>query len=177
MRALKAFFLGRLLREKLLLVAFVALGAMMWLSGLSGRAAKAWREQRAVAAELNVQKQWLANRGAIEAAAMQAVQNLDPQKTLDDTRLVGDLSALARKHNMKGLTNDTPVTARSGQFAVHTVQITLPRVGFEDLRNFYLELSRRSPYVGIEQFSLAADRTNPSLLNASIRVSSVEIVR
>ncbi len=177
MRALKAFFLGRLLREKLLLVAFVALGALMWLSNFSTRAAKSWQTQRSVTAELAVQKQWLANSQSIEAAALQAVRNLDPQKTLDDTRLVGDLSALARQYNLKGMTNDTPQTERSGQFAVHTVMITLPRASFDDLRRFYFEVARRSPYMGIEQFSLAADRANPQLLNAQVRVSSVEIIR
>lgn len=176
MRALKAFFLSRLLREKVLLVAFVALGAVMWFSSFSKRAARVTREHSAVVAELAVQKQWLANRATIEAAAVQAVKNLDPQKTLDDTRLVGELSALARQFNLKGMTNDTPQTARSGQFAVHTVLVTLPRANFDDLNRFYVELARRSPYLGIEQFSLAADRANPNLLNAAVKVSSVEIL-
>lgn len=177
MRALKIFFLSRLLREKLLLVAFVALGVATWFSSFSKRAARAWREQASVNSELAVQKQWLANQATIEAAAVQAVKNLDPQKTLDDTRLVGELSAMARKFNLKGMTNDTPVTARSGQFAIHTVVITLPRADFDDLKRFYGELTSRSPYMGLEQFSLAADRANPRAINASFRVSSVEIVR
>ena len=36
-RTLRAFFLGRLLREKLLLVAFALLGVLMWLSNTSKR--------------------------------------------------------------------------------------------------------------------------------------------
>jgi len=176
MRAFKAFFLSRLLREKLMLVLLVALGALMWLSNFSRRAAHAWTAHRAMTTELAEQKQWLGNRAIIEAAAVRAVKNLDPAKTLDDTRLVGDLSALARDNNLK-FTNDTPQTERSGQFAVHTVQITLQRADWDALKRFYLALARRSPYLGLEQLSLAADRANPSQLNASLRVSSVEIVR
>jgi hypothetical protein len=36
-RTLRAFFLGRLLREKLLLVAFFVIGVLMWFSGYSKR--------------------------------------------------------------------------------------------------------------------------------------------
>lgn len=176
MRALKAFFLSRLLREKALLVLFVALGALMWLSNYSKRAARVWRENRSAATELAQQKQWLANREAIEAGALQAVKNLDPAKTLDDTRLVVELSALARDNNLN-FTNETPQTERSGEFAVHTVQVTLRRADWETLQRFYAAVSKRSPYIGIEQFTLAAERSNPRQLNASLRVSSVEVIR
>jgi hypothetical protein len=112
----------------------------------------------------------------IEAAAVQAVKNLDPAKTLDDTKLVGELSALAREQNLK-FTNDAPQTERTGQFAVHTVQLSLQRAEWEALKRFYYALAGRSPYLGVTQFSVVADRANPALLNASLQVSSVEIVR
>ena len=176
MRPLKAFFLGRLLREKLMLVVFVALGAAMWLASFSSRASRTFLEVRATRSQLAEHKQWLNSRETIESAAVEAVKNLDPAQTLDDTRLVGELSALAREHNLK-FTNDTPQTDRSAQFAVHTVQVTLPRADWEVLQKFYFALSRRSPYIGITQFNLSADRANAALLNASLRVSSVEIVR
>ena len=176
MRALKAFFLGRLLREKLLLVVFVALVALIWLSNFGRRANRFWQAQRSTSNELADQTQWLANRQAIENEAVLAVKNLDPVRTLDDTRLVGELSALANDNGLK-FTNDTPRTVRSGEFAVHTVQFVLPRADFEALKKFYLALSQRSPYIGIEQCTLSAERANPAQLNASLTVSSVEIVR
>ena len=177
MRALKAFFLSRLLREKIMMVLFVALGAIMWIAGISGRVSRAWTEYRSTRRELARQKQWLTSRDSIEAAALQAVKNLDPAQTLDETRLIGELNTLARQFDLK-FAADTPQTERTGQFAVHTVQITLARADFNVLKNFYVALSRRSPYIGISQFTLASDRaSNGSLLNASLRVSSVEIVR
>ncbi len=175
MRAIKAFFLGRLLREKLLLVIFIGLGAVMWLTNFTRRATTAWHGFHRATTELATQQQWLDNKKAIETAALQAVKNLDPAKTLDDTRLVGDLSALARENNLK-FTNDTPRTDRSGQFAIHTVQVTLPRADWDSLTKFYLALVRRSPYIGLEQVSIASDRANPQLVNAGLRISSVEIV-
>lgn len=176
MRALKAFFLSRLLREKVLLVLFVAIGAALWASSFTTRASVSWRGVRSVSNELAMQQQWLDNRDAIEEASLQAVQNLDPARTLDETRLVGDLSALAREHNLR-FTSDTPQTERSGQFAVHSVQIQLQRAPWDALKRFYLAVTARSPYLGIDQFSAQADRADPNLLTTSIRVSSVEIVR
>lgn len=176
MKSLRAFFLSRLLREKLMLVLFIALAAAMWASSFSKRAAGEWRAMRSVTTELTEQREWLRNREAIEAASVQAVQNLDPARTLDDTELVAELSALAREHNLR-FANDTPRTERSGQFAVHTVQVTLPRAEWEALKRFYAAVARRSPYIGIEQFALVADRANASQLNASIRISSVEVLR
>ena len=176
MRALKTYFLRRLLREKILLVVIAALVALTLLSSFSRRAAAFWRTQRSTTVTLREQQLWLKNRASIEAGAQAAVKNLDPARTLDDTRLVGELNALARSHGLR-FTNDTPQTERTGQFAVHTVQFNLQKSDWEALKRFYLELTKRSPYVGIEQFTLQADRANPAQLNASLRVSSVELVR
>jgi type II secretory pathway component PulL len=175
MNALKAYFLSRLFREKLLLVVIAGLVALTFLSNFSGRVVRAWRTQRTTSVALADEQQWLANRAAIEAAANQAVKNLDPARTLDDTQLVGELNALARAQGLK-FTSDTPRTERTGQFAVHTVQFNLIKMDWNALKGFYLELTKRSPYISLEQFSLQAERSNPGLLNASLKVSSVEIV-
>jgi hypothetical protein len=175
MSRLKTYFLGRLLREKVLLVIIAGLAAVVALVNVSGRVAHAWKAQRATTITLAEQQQWLANRTTIEAGAGRAVKNLDPARTLDDTRLVGELNALARAQGLK-FTSDSPRTERSGQFAVHTVQFNLLKMDWNALKRFYVELTKRSPYIGIEQCSLQAERTSPALLNASLRVSSVEIV-
>ena len=175
MSALKTYFLNRLLREKLLLVIITALAALVLRSNFSGRVLRAWRAQHTTTITLAEQQEWLTNRATIEAGAGRAVKNLDPARTLDDTQLVGELNALARAQGLK-FASDSPRTERSGQFAVHTVQFNLLKMDWDALKRFYLELTKRSPYIGIEQFSLQSERTNPTLLNASLRVSSVEIV-
>lgn len=174
MRALKIFFLSRLLREKLMMVVLVAIAVLWWGSVYSKRAAIAWRNHHSLTSRLALQKQWLANRASIEAAAQEAIKNLDPARTYDDTRLVGELSAMAREFNLK-LTNDAPQTAGSGQFAVHTVQINLRQVEWDTLTRFYYSLADRSPYLGVTQFAVSAT-PNPALLNASLQVTSVEVV-
>ena len=176
MNTFKAFFLSRLLREKLLLVTIAVLGVLMLLSNFGGRVARSWRAQHATTMALAEQQQWLANRATIEEGARRAGQNLDPTRTLDDTRLIGELNALARAQGLR-FASESPRTERSGQFAVHTVQFNLLKMDWEALKRFYLELTKRSPYISIEQFTLQSERANPAVLNASLKVSSVEIVR
>lgn len=175
---MKTFFLTRQLREKMLLLAFVVVGAIIWGTSVLQRASRDVREFRLARAELADQQRWLAARESIEAAAAAAVENLDSSRTYNAVRLSAEISAIA---NATGLganaTNDPPQTERTPQFSMHTLQFRLSRVQWEQLLRFYEELSQRAPYINIEQFALSAERARPELLNASLRVSSVEIAR
>ena len=175
---MKAFFFTRHLREKLLLVALLALGAAIWLTGLARRGRTLWLEGRATTTVLTTQQQWLDNRAGIEADAAKAVEQLDPARTFSSPRLLGELSMIADQVGVRSNTSSEILgTERTSQFAVNTVQFSLRNTDWESLKRFYLELSRRSPYIGLEQFSLTVTPGNPTLLNAMLRVSSVEIVR
>ena len=76
-----------------------------------------------------------------------------------------------------GLTadNNSQRSERTSQFAFHTVQINFRKADLGALLKFYGELSQRSPYIGLEQFSLTVDRANPSQLNVSFRAVSAEL--
>jgi hypothetical protein len=177
-RTLRAFFLARLLREKVLLTGFVVMVAAVWLSSIAGRAGRFVREVRATTAGLNEQQLWLSNRKSIEAQAQASASRLDAVKTLDATRLLAEVSAIASEAGLnKGTTTGEPKDVSSGQLSVHTLQFNVTKVDWATLKQFYLELSKRSPYIGIEQYSMQVDRANPALLNANFQISSVEISR
>lgn len=175
---LRAFFLARLLREKVLITGFVVLSAAVWLSSLAGRAGRMVRAVKSTTVTLNEQQLWLSNRASIEASAQAAAAQLDPVKTLDATRLLAEVTAIA---NEAGLTKNTSSgesrDVSSGHFSVHTLQFSVTKVDWGTLKQFYLLLGKRSPYIGIEQCRLQVDRANPSLLAASFQISSVEISR
>lgn len=174
-RTLRALFLARLLREKLLLVAFAVLGVVMWFSGFSTRVGTFWREQRSTTVSLAEQKQWLANRTAIDASAQKAAARLDAAQTLDATRLYAEVDKLARAAGVTpGLGEQRDVTG--DQFSVHSLQVTINKVDWEALKKFYLNLQARSPYISIEQFTLNAPPAG-SPLSAVLRVSSVEVAK
>jgi hypothetical protein len=176
-RTLRAFFLARALRVKLLLTAIAVAAAALWLSQFSGQAAQFIRTARSTSSVLHQQSVWLAERASIEASAQASAGRLDAARTLDATRLLAEVTAIADETGLKNRTTGEPKDESNGQFSVHTLQVNATKVDWDTLKQFYLALSKRSPYIGIVQFSMQGDRGNPSLLNASFSISSVEISR
>jgi hypothetical protein len=175
---MKAFFLSRHVREKVLLTALLALAALVWLTSATRRSHLFWLQWRASSTLLATQRQWLDNRGAIETAAARAVAHLDPTRTFSSPRLLGELSTIADQVGVRSNTSSEILgTERTNQFAVNTVQFAIRNVDLPSLLNFYAELDKRAPYIGLEQFSLTVAPGNPALLNVMLRVSSVEMVR
>jgi hypothetical protein len=175
---MRSFFLSRQLREKLLLVVFILLGAAIWGSNVLQRSTQAGSRFQQAGSTLREQKQWLDQRARIEAAAEAAVADLDASRTFNSVRLSAELSAIANATGLGANAVSEPGrTEITPQFAMHTLQFRLNRVEYEQLQRFYGELSRRAPYINIERFSVAADRARPQQLNAALVVSSVEITR
>ncbi len=171
---MKALYFRCSLRERSLLLAFALLILLLWMAQLLGRGQRLWDEWRNVRAELAAQLVWRANAAGIAARATAAIRSLEPAKTLNATRLVGELTALAAK---TGLTADISLqsTVRTDQFAFHTAQVNFRRAELAALLGFYQQLGQRSPYLGLDQFSLVVDRANPAQLNASFRVVAAEL--
>jgi len=176
-RALRALFLSRLLREKLLLAGILVLVAVIWLGSLSRRAGRMVHGVRVTTGTLSEQARWLSDRAAIEASARAAAGRLDAVRTLDTTRLLAEVSAIAAETGLRNTTSGEPKDVSNGQFSVHTLQFNVTKADWATLKQFYLAVSKRSPYIGIEQCSLQVDRANQTLLNANFQISSVEIAR
>ncbi len=177
---IRAFFLSRLLREKVLILALVVIVVALWLSSAAGRAGRFVAETQSTSVTLAQQSKWLANKDAVEKAAQKAANRFDPTQTLDGTRLLAAVSAIARDAGLRNYSTGSSEDLSTGQFAVHTLQFTVVRAPWSVLKGFCVALQQRSPYIGIEQFSVAAaDRGNSSVdaLNVSMKVSSVEVVR
>ncbi len=174
---MKAFFLSRLLREKILLLAFTLLGAAIWLSGVGERVGAQVRAVRMTSTDLDVQQRWLLQRERIEKEAKLAIEHLDPSRSFDSVRLQGELNTLARAAGLANYDVSDSRTVRSSQFAVHSVQFSARNAEIGALIKFYQALAQRAPYLGLEQFALASNRANSAQLTASWRVTSVEIAR
>jgi hypothetical protein len=175
---MKAFFLSRLLREKIALVGLIALAAAMWIFSVFGRGRLFSRDFSLTTTELTEQKHWLHERARIEREAKSAVEHLDPSRTFDKVRLQAELDAIARS---VGLSKDTSIddtqTSPGPQFSLNSVRFVIRNAEWPTLERFYNELTKRAPYIGIEEFSMLSNRANQSQLTASLRVSSVEIAR
>jgi len=172
----KNFFLTRAMREKMLMLLFVGLAAFIWLSSAVRRGRVFLADWRGTAIELASQGKMLQDRARIEKQAEAAIKHLDPTKTLDGTRLNGELDAIGRQAGLSP-NIDSPTSTRTDQFTFHSTQITFQKADLEALLRFNDELAKRSPYLGLEWCSLTVDRANPRQLNAAFRVSSTEIRR
>ncbi len=183
-RTLRALFLGCQLREKLLVVIFLAMATLIWLSLFNKRATAFWREQRRTTIDLADQAQWIANSSAIEASAQKAASRLDAARTLDGVRLLEAVQKIAADAGLRNTASGQPSNPPgNGQFAIHTLDYTVRLLdpdwskNWDALKKFYSALQQRSPYIGIEQFTLRPDTVNRAQLNLVLRVSSVEITK
>jgi hypothetical protein len=156
---MKTFFQKRLLREKLLLLAFGLLVAVVWASSTGGRVSAYVRSYGLVSANLEEQALWLERQGAIEASAAAAIANLDPARSFNAVRLSAELGAIATATGLAGSTSSEALPLeRTPTLAINSVRYRITRTDWETIKRFYLELSKRAPYITIEQFTLSAER-------------------
>jgi len=183
-RTLRVFFLTRLLREKLLLVGFLGVAVLIWVSGFSTRAGLFWRVQRATTADLKLQDEWLSNEVRIKEEANKATAQFEAGKTLDGNRLFIKVRDLAQQAGLRNITNQgfqPPIT--DGQFSVHTLNFVISTSdpdaarNWEAIKRFYLLLNQAAPYIVIDQFTLVPSPSNPSQLTLTLKVSSFEMPR
>jgi hypothetical protein len=178
MKALKAFFLSRLMREKALMLAFVGIGAVIWLSSFAGRAGAFARGFRQTTDELAKQRDVLDSRQATEAAAKKAIAQFDPARTYNQSNLVAAVNQLATAADLKNSPIEAFPDTATLQFVMHSVRFRAVVVsdelgfGYLKLRKFYLEICKKSPYIGIEHCSIVVSGTN---ITAEFKLSAVEI--
>ncbi len=173
-RSFRAFFLGRLPREKILLAAFGAILVFLAFSRFSDQVGRFWRATRQTGNELALQAQWLANRKEILESAQKSASSFDAASTLNSAGLLAAVQQMAIDAGMSNTHGDLDPDVSSGRFAVHTLQFNIPKTDWTSLTAFYVALRKRHPYIGIEQFDI---RNPPNgTLGASMKLSSVEIV-
>src|SRR5207253_2998810 len=146
-----------------------------WAGAGLGRASALWDQYRSARVDLDVQRRVLTNAPEIKRQAAAATKSLVPANTLNATKLVGELSELAVQANLKPEISGGQRTERTDQFAFHTVQSNFRHVDLQSLLNFYRAISKRAPYIALENFSIEADRSNTGFVNASFRIVSTEL--
>jgi hypothetical protein len=175
-RTVKLFFLDRQLREKLLLVVFIAAITVIWLVSFSGRARTFWQDAQSVRATLATQASWLSKSDSIDARSKAAISKLDPVKTYDNNRLFGEINRLANQDFRNKVQVSTEPSKKSGQFSINSVTATInaanTEADWQAVKKLYLALEKLSPYINLEEFQLAAAKTTLSL---KVRATSIEV--
>ena len=170
---MKRFFQHRSSRERGLILAFGLITLAWGGTSLAERATAFRRDWQSAKKDLAAQDLWLESRDEIFARVATAGRTLDPARALDSAQ------SFAALNDMLGGLNaelGSQRTDRTDQFALHSVQVNIRQAPLAGILQFYEKLSARAPYLGIDQCTLANDRTNPGLLNASFRIYSIEVV-
>jgi hypothetical protein len=175
MKAAKAYFLSRLAREKLLVASFLAIGALVWLFAFGGKATTFWQgfSSRQRTAQNN--ESIINRRAEVDARSQAAVAMMVPAQTLNSGALYAEVDQLARTAGLANRRMGNVVTTPGADFSVHTVTLQATGItNWEAVNNFYLGLSRRSPYLNLREFTVTATGS-PNLVHAlSVEVGSVE---
>jgi len=174
---MKPFFLSRVLREKILLLALVLIAALMWLSSVAGRATTFINDYKRTTQTLKAQQMMLDARESIEARAAAAIAQLDPASTFDTVKLQSELDTIASASGIANKTIGDARTDKTSQFSVNSASITMRNVDYPSLVKFYEELKKRAPYIGLDSLSIQAATANVTQLTVSIKVSSVEVAK
>ena len=168
---MRNFYNGRLLRERVLLLVFLGIGVLWWGSALAGRVRQNVQTWRAVSQEKEIQQLWLAKGASVDERTKLVAKQLDPARTMNATQAYAEVSRLAA-----GLPLEMGAqrTDRTDNFALHSLQVTFRRTDMAALIRFYEGLAARAPYLGIDQFTISAERATPGQVNAVFRIYSVE---
>jgi len=171
---MKKFFNSRLLRERLLLLAFALIGATWWGAEIVTRARAqvlAWNSARE---DAKVQRLWLEQAAGVGERTAEMARRLDAAQTMNAAQAFAEVSRLAQ-----GLPLELGAqrTDRTDTFSLHSVQVTFRRVDLAGLLRFYEGVMSRAPYVGIDQCTISADRATPGMVNAVFRVYAVEAAK
>ncbi len=168
---MKKFYNSRLLRERVLMLVFLGIGFLWWGPTQIGRVRENMQTWRTVSQDRELQELWLAKAASVDERTKLVAKQLDPTRTMNATQAYAEVSRLAN-----GLPVEIAVQRpeRTENFALHTLQATFRRTDMAGLVRFYEGVVARSPYLGIDQCTISADRATPGMLNAVFRIYSVE---
>lgn len=168
---MKKFYQARSLRERILILVFALIGFGWWAPVALGRLGVLKREVVDYRVESETQQLWLSRRTEIETRAAAAGRTLEPAKMLNASQAYSELYRMTAGLNQEITAGKT---LQSDQFALNNIQVTIRKGEMGGLRDFYVQLSARAPYLGLEGCSLSADRANPGMINAVFKVYSIE---
>lgn len=171
---MKKFFDARLLRERLLMLVFVAIGGVWWGSEIITRGRGNMLDWSSLKSDAELQLMWLAQEATITQRTAEIASRLDTGRTMNAAQAFAEVNRLAQ-----GLPVEMGAqrTDRTDTFSLHSLQVTFRRVDMAGLLRFYEGVMARAPYVGIDQCTISADRATPGMVNAVFRVYAVEAAK
>jgi len=172
---MRSFILKRSWRERLLIVLLLAVVAALWLVSFTGRSSAWTARHNAASSEQERQEMWRAQASDVENHLASGLASVEGGRSLGAAQFAGSLDALVRRHRFS-FRLDAPLTERRPPVAIHTITLSLEKAEIGAIVAMVAELRTTMPLVNVEQLTLSASRTNPSQLDARLRLSALEIL-
>lgn len=176
MTLLRSLFLTLSLRERVLLVLFLATIAVLWALYLTRSLQRDANNLRASAQQLADQEFLFSREDDIALRLAEALANLDSGRTYSASQLVGKIDVLARSLGaIRSYDLSAPITQDGDIFATHLVRLRIDQGNIDALVAFNEAIQRETPYIVLNQCQISANQRDPRLLDASFEISSIEL--
>jgi|TARA_B110000438_G_scaffold238047_1_gene235681 hypothetical protein len=162
-------------RERLLLIAFITVVLLWWLSSLIKTGGQQWSAYSSSRRYFNTQTSAIERASFVESQLKQALSRLDSNRTYSDTQLFGKLDNIARSFDLD-FDVSQPTSENSGIYATHTIRVRIDDSNLEQLVRFNQGVQAEAPYIAIAEFKLSANRRDRSKIDATFDIASFELL-
>lgn len=164
------------LRERLLLIAFLLLGLLMWFGALSRQLRYAFEQNRDHRNILQLHAVLLDNEEFIAERLRTARQGLDSSKTFSSEDLFGKVDTLVRTFALNAEIS-SPQGREDEIFSTYAVRVTVKNATLHELLAFTQAIQAEAPYLNLTRFQVDPISRDPRRLNAQYEIESFEITQ
>lgn len=161
-------------RERVMLVALLVVGAMIWGSYFMKRWDSVHAQLSEARKETENQRLWLRSLPQFEAKRNAVLGQMDKSKTFNASQLVGWFDNIARTLKLRHTLSAPTVTADS-IFTRNTLSVNLRNVNLEQLLSIERQIRELHPYLSLDEMTIVANPADQRLLNIRLTLSSFEI--
>ncbi|MEM9157770.1 MAG: hypothetical protein AAGB46_01880 [Verrucomicrobiota bacterium] len=170
---LKLRFTRISLREQGLLLLFVGVLLVIWLSAQLDRHA-AMLNEIDVAHREAAEQDWTIEREEITQQEFDAlIAEIDLEALPSRDEVNGGLDALLRKYGFQ-FSSDQPKTESGSPLSFHTYQMTIRKAAFDQLARFTEDIKTNFSYVSVRYIKMQVDPRNHGQIDASFELKSIE---
>jgi Tfp pilus assembly protein PilO len=177
LRLIQTWYEKMSLRERTMLLAFVWIIILGWFGIVYRQLKTLHTEVNEVEHTLKDQTIVLNQRQTISDQLGQMLTRFDKANTIKSNDLFALVAQYASDSN---LVNPSVAQQHVGQaasdiFKINTVSVHFAAASLHDLVHFASKIEARTPYLAIDDLSLTPNLINPLQLDATMRVSSLEL--
>jgi hypothetical protein len=171
---LRAGFLERSRREKLLAALFLVVLAAIWLFFLVGQIRTFRPELNTVRVNAREQANWLENKVSIQQRYDEAYRSVSAIETPSGKDALAKVDEIARRYGYP-YRIDPPQPVKREQLTFHPINVNVSKADFTKLADMYRDITAALPTVNLDEVTLALPDRNGQLLEAKFKFVAIEI--